>query len=135
MALISATDIANYAPHGNAVLRFSLPKAWQVDPVTGNVVSPIKNQEELQYLAAINLTKPNWQGKEGVDNTAYMCTGRLLTPVEFDERITNGSQAQATINGYDGRFELVWDLTADKNHRQDTRTKVEGTFRVIGGKD
>ena len=134
MALISATDIANYAPHGNAVLRFSLPKAWQIDPVTGNTVSPIKNQEELQYLAAINLTKPNWQGKEGVDNTAYMCSGRLLTPVEFDARITNGSQAQATINGYDGRFELVWDLTADKYHRQDTRTLVEGTFRVIGGK-
>ena len=134
MAEISATDIANYAPHGNAVLRFSLPKAWSIDPVTENVVSEIKNREELQYLAAINLQRPNWQGKEGVDNTAYICSGRLLTPVEFDERITNGSQAQATINGYEGRFELIWDLTADKEHRQDTRTKVEGTFRVIGGK-
>ena len=132
MNLISAADIADYAPHGNAVLSFSLPKAWTNDPVTGNRVSSIKNREDLQYLAAINLQRPNWQGKEGVDNTTYMCSGRLLTPVLFDERITNGSQADATINGYRGRFELIWDLTADKEHRQDTRTLVEGTFRVIG---
>ena len=134
MSVISSQDVANYAPHGNAILRFSLAKAYTIDPVTDNVVSSIKNREELQYLAAINLQRANWQGKEGVDNTAYLCSGRLLHPVEFDERITNGSQAVATINGYDGRFELVWDLTADKAHRQDTRTLVEGTFRVIGGK-
>ena len=121
MNIISTTDVRNYAPHGNAILRFSLPKAWTVDPVTENVVSSIKNREEVQYLAALNLTRPNWQAKEGVDNTTYTCSGRLLTPVEFDERITNGSQCSATINGYEGRFELIWDLTADKAHRQDTR--------------
>ena len=133
MPVITATDIANYAPHGNAVLRFQLPKVWQVDPKTGNRYSDLKAREILEYLATINLQRPNWKGQEGVDNTTYSCSGRLLHPVKFDSRITNGTQAEATINGYEGRFELIWDLTMDQSHRQDLRTLVEGTFRVIGG--
>lgn len=132
---ITASQIAQYAPHGNAVLAFDLNKqAYVTDPDTGNTVTETKNQERVEYLAALNLQRPQWKGEPGVDNTVYLATGRLLTPAEFDERITNGTQAEATINGYKGRFELIWDLTMDKGYYTDIRQKVEGTFRVIGGK-
>ena len=132
---ITASQIAQYAPHGNAVLAFDLNKqAYVTDPDTSNTVTETKNQERVEYLAALNLQRPQWKGEPGVDNTVYLATGRLLTPAEFDERITNGTQAEATINGYKGRFELIWDLTMDKGYYTDIRQKVEGTFRVIGGK-
>ena len=132
---ITAEQIAQYAPHGNAVLAFDLNMpAYSVDPESGNTVVSQKNQERVEYLAALNLQRPQWKGEPGVDNTTYLASGRLLTPVKFDERITNGTQADATINGYQGRFELIWDLTMDKGHYTDIRQSVEGTFRVIGGK-
>ena len=132
---ITATEIAQYAPHGNAVLAFDLNmQAYVTDPETGNTITETKNQERVEYLAALNLQRPQWKGEPGVDNTVYLATGRLLTPAKFDERITNGTQANATINGYKGRFELIWDLTMDKGYYTDIRQKVEGTFRVIGGK-
>ena len=132
---ITAAEIAQYAPHGNAVLAFDLNmQAYRTDPETGNTVVEKKNQERVEYLASLRLQRPNWTGEPGVDNTTYLATGRLLTPAKFDERITNGTQADATINGYRGRFELIWDLTMDKGHYTDIRQSVEGTFRVIGGK-
>ena len=132
---ITAEQIAQYAPHGNAVLAFDLNMpAYSIDPESGNTVVSQKNQERVEYLAALNLQRPQWKGEPGVDNTTYLATGRLLTPAKFDERITNGTQADATINGYRGRFELIWDLTMDKGHYTDIRQSVEGTFRVIGGK-
>ena len=131
---ISTADIANYAPHGNAVLTFNLAfGAYAVDPETGNTVTPRKNHERIEYLAHINLQRPQWTGQTGVDQTVYLCTGRLLTPVTLDSRITNGSQADAVINGYSGRFELIWDLSMDKYHYTDLRQQIDGTFRVIGG--
>lgn len=132
---ISAAQKAQYAPHGNAVLSFLLSKeVYSTDAATGNTVVTATNQEKVEYLATLQLQRPNWTGEPGVDNTTYMASGRLLTPDIFDERITNGSQADATINGYRGRFELIWDLAMDKGHYQDLRQSVEGTFRVIGGK-
>jgi hypothetical protein len=37
------------------------------------------------------------------------------------------------INGYRGRFELIFDLAMDSAHRRDLRQSIEGTFRVVGG--
>lgn len=131
---ISAETIAQYAPHGNAHLKFVLKmSAYQEDPTTGNIITDVKNQEVVEYLAAMNLQRPNWQGQSGVDNTTYSVSGRLLSPATLDPRITNGSQADATINGYSGRFELIFDLSMDKGHYTDLRQTVEGTFRVVGG--
>ena len=132
---ITADQIAQYAPHGNAVLGFNLStQVYSVDSVTGNTVVTPANQERVEYLAALTLQKPQWTGESGVDNTVYLATGRLLTPAQFDDRIVNGSQADATINGFRGRFELVFDLAMDRGHYTDIRQSVEGTFRVIGGK-
>lgn len=128
---ISANTIAAYAPWGNAQLAFELGVgAFAVDPATGN---PIQSTEVVEYLAALTLQAPSWTPEGGIDNTTYSCRGRLLSPATLDSRITNGTQAEAVINGYHGRFELVFDLAMDSYHRADLRQTIEGTFRVIGG--
>lgn len=66
--------------------------------------------------------------------TTYQCTGRLLYPTIFDERITNGSVAQAEINGYRGKFELSFDLAMDNAAYSTLRQSFQGVFRVVGGK-
>lgn len=131
MAPILAETVASYAPWGNAQLVFEVgTNTISDDPETGN---PVQGTETLDYLAAITLDAPNWQPQPGVDNTSYSCRGRLLSPSFFDSRITNGSQAQATINGATGRFELTFDLGMDAFHRRDLRQTFLGIFRLIGG--
>lgn len=128
---IPAATVAAYAPWGNATLAFEVgTDASAVDPDTGNTV---QTTEIVEYLASLRLQAPSWRPEHGVDNTSYACQGRLLVPAVLDPRITNGSQALATVNGYQGRFELVFDLAMDAAHRRDLRQSLNGTFRVIGG--
>jgi hypothetical protein len=128
---IPAATIANYAPWGNAQLAFEVGgSTLSVDSATGNTV---QTSETVEYLAAINLQAPSWDGQPGADNSSYSCSGRLLSPARLDPRITNGSQANAVINGYYGRFELVFELDMDRAAYQDIRQSIQGTFRVIGG--
>lgn len=128
---ISDATIAAYAPWGNAQLAFEVGTgSTSVDPATGNAVQAT---EVVEYLAALQLQAPSWRPEPGVDNTSYACRGRLLSPAVLDPRITNGSQAEAVINGYRGRLELVFDLAMDAYHRGDLRQTLQGTFRVIGG--
>lgn len=128
---ITAATISAYAPWGNAQLAFEVGTGYATfDPATGNAV---QSTEIVEYLAALTLQAPSWKPESGVDNTTYACRGRLLSPATLDPRITNGAQAEAVINGYTGRFELVFDLSQDAAHRADLRQTVEGTFRVVGG--
>jgi hypothetical protein len=128
---ISATTLAAYAPWGNAQLAFEVGTGLATtDPATGNAT---QSTEIVEYLAALTLQAPTWKPESGTDATTYSCRGRLLSPALLDSRITNGSQAEAVINGYRGRFELVFDLAMDSYHRQDLRQSIEGTFRVVGG--
>jgi hypothetical protein len=127
---ISASTISAYAPWGNAQLAFKVGTGTPTtDAATGNTVQA---SEVLEYLAALSLQAPNWKPESGVDGTTYACKGRLLSPALLDPRITNGSQAEAVINGYRGRFELVFDLAMDATHRGDLRQSIEGIFRLIG---
>lgn len=129
--VISAATVASYAPWGNAQLRFELGTGlFSSDPATGNAV---QSTEVVEYLAALTLQAPAWTGQTGVDATTYSCRGRLLSPATLDPRITNGTQAEALINGVKGRLELVFDLAMRSFHRSDLRQSIEGTFRVIGG--
>lgn len=128
---ISAATINAYAPWGNAQLSFEVGTGFaSTDPATGNA---IQSTEIVEYLAALTLQSPAWKAESGIDSTTYSCRGRLLSPARLDPRITNGSQAEAVINGYRGRFELVFDLAMDAAHYRDLRQSIEGTFRVIGG--
>ncbi len=128
---IPASTVAAYAPWGNAQLRFELGTGiFSSDPKTGNAVQAT---EVVEYLAALTLQPPTWTGQSGVDATTYSCRGRLLSPATLDPRITNGTQADAEINGYRGRLELVFDLAMNRGAYRDLRQSIEGTFRVIGG--
>lgn len=128
---IAASTIANYAPWGNAQLAFQVGSGLAtVDPATGNATQAF---ETLEYLAAFTLQAPAWKPEAGVDSTTYSCRGRLLSPATLDPRITNGSQADCVINGYRGRFELVFDLAMDGFAYRDLRQSIEGIFRVVGG--
>lgn len=130
MAIPSAT-VSAYAPWGNAQLSFRVPTGTTTtDPATGNA---IQSTETVEYLATLTLETPNWTGKPGADETVYPCRGRLLSPSTLDNRIVNGSQAEATINGARGRFELTFDLTMVAANRVDLRQLIQGTFRVTGG--
>lgn len=124
--------VAAYAPWGNAELTFTVSGGTiTTDPATGN---PVASAVTLEYLASLELSAPDWQKVEGVDTTLYRCNGRLLWPSALDPRITNGSQAAAVINGYTGRFELVFDLAMDSEAYSTIRQSISGTFRVVGGK-
>ena len=128
---IPAAIIASYAPWANAQLAFSVGTgSISTDPATGNTVQA---PEVVEYLAYLQLQPPNWRPESGVDSTTYACRGRLLSPASLDPRITNGSQAEAKVNGYLGRFELVFSLSMRARHRQDLRQDIEGIFRVVGG--
>jgi len=130
---VPAATIASYAPWGNAELAFEVgDTTFTVDPTTGNAV---QKRSVVEYLAALSLQAPAWTPQSGVDNTFYTCKGRLLSPARLDPRITNGSQAEAVINGYRGRFELVFELNMDRAAYIDIRQSIQGTFRVIGGPD
>lgn len=124
--------VAAFAPHGNAELTFTVSGGTiSTDALTGN---PVASSVALDYLAALRLAAPNWEEREGVDETSYRCTGRLLYPTVLDPRITNGSKADARINGYTGRFELVFDLDMDEWAYGTIGQSIQGTFRVLGGK-
>lgn len=128
---IDAAKIASYAPWGNAQLAFEVSTGFEnYDPATGNATQATV---VIEYLAALKLKAPAWKPEAGVDNTTYLCEGRLLSPTVLDTRLTNGSQAVAQINGYQGRFELIINLAEDAEHYRDIRQSIQGTFRVIGG--
>jgi hypothetical protein len=128
---VPSSTVASYIPWGNAQLTFKVGTgAVAVSEATGNTV-PVT--QELVYLAALFMQAPAWSGKPGADETVYSCSGRLLSPSALDPRITNGSQAEALINGYRGRFELVFDLSMNRSFYTDIRQSIRGNFRVIGG--
>lgn len=130
MAVFPET-VAAYAPWGNAQLTFKVGSGLtSVDEATGNTISV---NQELSYLASLRISGPGWSSKPGSDETVYPCTGRLLSPSTLDSRITNGSQAEALINGYRGRFELTFDLSMRPAAYGDIRQAISGNFRVIGG--
>jgi len=128
---INPTLISAYAPWGNAQLAFTVETATATqDPATGNYIA---GTTTLEYLAALTIQKPDWRSSPGSDQTTYNISGRLLSPNTLDPRITNGSQAVATVNGLNGRLELIFDLNMDQAARIDLRQMVQGIFRVTGG--
>jgi hypothetical protein len=131
---ISPEIVAAYAPHGNMELTFTVGSSAPptLDPETGNYNV---DTDELDYLAAGNLESPRWTPGFGADATLFLVKGRLLSPAAFDERITTGMLAEATVNGVKGRLELTYDLDtfSDRVTNTDLRQRFTGIFRVVGG--
>ena len=124
----------NYRPWGNAVLVFTVGSGeLSLDPVTRNII-PVPT--EIKYLAALNLQGPSSGGSTpGADLNEYRVTGMLLSPTAFDARIISGSQAKAMINGFRGKFELIFDINAKPQHTTEISAVVQGTFRTFGGRN
>lgn len=128
---VAPETVAAFAPWGNAQLTFKVGTG--VTTVNASSGNTVPTTEDVSYLATLRLSAPSWTGKSGSDETVYPCSGRLLSPSTLDSRITNGSQAEALINGYLGRFELVFDLAMIRGAYGDIRQSIRGNFRVIGG--
>lgn len=123
--------VAEYAPWGNAQLTFRVGTGVYVpEPATGNA---IETKTPLEYLASVTPASGDWTAAPGSDTTVWQLQGRLLSPSVLDPRITNGSEAEALINGVRGRFLLTTDMRMDAAHRRDLRQSISGTFRVTGG--
>jgi hypothetical protein len=127
----TSQTIAAYSPWSNATLTFQVPgTTLNVNTDTGNYNY---NEETVEYIAYLAIQPPNWKSATGTDQTTYNVSGRLLSPSTLDARITNGSQALATLNGVEGRFELVFDLSMHAASRPDLKQPISGIFRVTGG--
>jgi hypothetical protein len=130
-AALNTTNGNPWGAWGNATLSFLVSGLTTVDdPGTGN---PVPRQDKLIYQASLQLRSPNHTSQPGADMTAYSVTGRLLSPPSFDSRIGNGAQADAVVNGHQGRLELELDLTTPVAMNQYLRQRVQGTFRLLGG--
>jgi len=130
---IDEAIIKKFCPWGNAQLTFAIGAGiLSEDSETGNYY---QSTVEREYLAYLNIQPPSWDPKFGVDHTTYQCKGRLLNPCQLDDRITNGSQANAIVNGVYGRFELTFPLAIINNFYKDIRQEISGIFRKIGGPD
>jgi hypothetical protein len=123
----------NYRPWGNAVMVFTVGSGLAFDPATRNV---IQVPTELKYLAALNLQGASSGGSgSGASTNVYRVTGMLLTPTAFDTRIISGSQAEAVINGFRGKFDLEFDINAKPQYTAEISAVVQGTFRTFGGRN
>jgi len=128
---IPSLPSSNYGTHANAVLTFVVSGFATVDdPETGN---PVPRPETLTYSAALRIAGPDWKGQPGIDMTDYNCSGRLLDPPTLDPRLTSGTQAEATINGYSGTFELRPDIGINRVALPAIRQAIQGKFTIVGG--
>jgi hypothetical protein len=87
----------------------------------------------FQFLVAL-LIMPHSQYDHllGADNTAVYMEGKLTNPLSFASGITPGSSASATINGREGRFELLPNEQIAEEYWQFLGTPIRGIFRLVG---
>ena len=96
--------MGKYSPFDNTTLVFQVYGSYSVDPNTGNTVP--SNLSET-YKCNVQLDGAFTENKEGVNEVTTTCTGRLLEPAVFTSKIKVGMEAEATINGVEGRLRLL----------------------------
>lgn len=142
--LYPLTDIANrrptvattseaFAPYSNATLTFMVETGkFILDPTTGNYIAEII---PISYTAYLAVQPPNQFWNPGIDVTAYMLEGRLISPTTFDPKIQNGAEAQAVFNNYKGRFIYKVDLDIPPFYTDsgEVNLRIQGTFHIVGG--
>ena len=116
-------------PLANATLVWSLASAYVVESGTGNYV-PIA-AGVIYYATLKQKRNPQYDYLLGADNTAVYMEGRLTGPLVLSG-ITPGSSASATINGREGRFELLPNEQIAEYYWQFLGTPIRGIFRLVG---
>ena len=93
-----------YSPFDNAELTFQVYGSFSLDPTTGNAV---QNFLPETYICNIQLEGAFEEQNQGVNKVSTSCSGKLLSPAIFSEKISIGMEAAATINGVDGTVRIL----------------------------
>ena len=121
--------INGLAPLANTALVWSVASGYAVDSETGNYVALSSG---VTYYASLQQKRnPQYDYLLGADNTAVYMEGRLTGPLALSG-ITPGSSASATINGREGRFELLPNEQIAEHYWQFLGTPIRGIFRLVG---
>lgn len=117
------------SPLANATLVWQVASGYAVDITTGNYVGTASG---ITYYATLKQKQnPRFDYLLGADSTAIYMEGRLTAPLALSG-ITPGSSASATINGREGRFELLPNEQIAEHYWQFLGTPIRGIFRLIG---
>jgi hypothetical protein len=117
------------APLANATLVWQVASGYVADNTTGNYVAMATG---ITYHASLKQKQnPRFDYLLGADNTAVYMEGRLTSPLALSG-ITPGSSAAATINGREGRFELLPNEQIAEHYWQFLGTPIRGIFRLVG---
>jgi hypothetical protein len=121
--------INGLAPLANTTLVWSVASGYAVDSETGNYVALSSG---VTYYASLQQKRnPQYDYLLGADNTAVYMEGRLTGPLALSG-ITPGNSASATINGREGRFELLPNEQIAEHYWQFLGTPIRGIFRLVG---
>jgi hypothetical protein len=102
---------------------------YALDSETGNYVAVATG---VTYYASLRQKRnPQYDYLLGADQTAVYMEGRLTSPLTLSG-VTPGDSAQATINGREGRFELLPNEEIAIHYWQFLGTPIRGIFRLIG---
>jgi hypothetical protein len=121
--------INGLSPLANATLVWSVASGYAVDSETGNYTSI--SSGVTCYASLKQKRNPQYDYLLGADSTAVYMEGRLTGPLALSG-ITPGSSAVATINGREGRFELLPNEQIAEHYWQFLGTPIRGIFRLVG---
>ena len=117
------------APLANATLVWQVASGYAQDATTGNYV-PLATG--ITYYATLKQkNNPRFDYLLGAYATAVYMEGKLTSPLTLSG-ITPGSSAAATINGREGRFELLPNEQIAEHYWQFLGTPIRGIFRLVG---
>jgi len=117
------------SPLANATLEWSVASGYTVDASTGNHI-PVSSGV-VYYASLKQKTNPRYDYLLGADNTAVYMEGRLTGPLALSG-VSPGNSASATINGREGRFELLPNEQLVEHYWQFLGTPIRGIFRLVG---
>ena len=117
------------SPLANAALEWSVASGYTVDTSTGNYI-PVSSGV-VYYASLKQKTNPRYDYLLGADNTAVYMEGRLTGPLALSG-VSPGNSASATINGREGRFELLPNEQLVEHYWQFLGTPIRGIFRLVG---
>lgn len=117
------------SPLANATLIWEVASGYAIDPFTQNY-RPITSGV-VYYATLRQKNSPQYNYLLGADQTAVFMEGRLTNPLKLTG-ISPGASAKATINGREGRFELLPNEQLVEHYWQFLGQPIRGVFRLIG---
>jgi hypothetical protein len=121
--------INGLSPLANASLVWAVASGYAIDSETGNYVALSSG---VTYYATLKQKRnPRYDYLLGADNTAVYMEGRLTGPLALSG-VAPGTSAAATINGREGRFELLPNEQIAEHYWQFIGTPIRGIFRLVG---